>query len=544
MSFLCDFESRANICYNPDHLPGLSPLSPDQNQTIAREITQAGLERLEPLFDSGKEAELLTQSYRWAQGGTKPDGLESQYGLILSIHPPIGLTSINCLAGDIVVATAVAKKLARIHYRLAETTGQVWFIGISGTARRFASTGPPATQRSLTPLLAHEPRRYYNEDTPPRPQDADILFLSTPPKTLEWLSKCFTGHMDLEDPLHFPRDLVNLKTSTRRPHFTRLEINSLDKTLEGHRLGKHIPLAQIAPPGIFGYYGPELRLLHYVLTHSDTPPPVVLVPIYHGHTKLTDHFEGVAIDFFPDRKYYTKVTFRQRGQDDILYQRQLTPATYPCPDLAFPEVYGHFTDALDYFLHELRTWPWNDQLPLFPRYYTEDSIVSVAIPTVDTPKSRQIIKELSRDTALWFRDYIVKGVGDKPHAVDTPRQQQATSQQIFETLPKAFNGDPLLTLIRCLDYSQDPLRPDLPVFGMDIFQSWLHSLHDFLQKNDRIPRLLSVMEKCPAGVTQKGWKVFIDFLTQECRGDTDRVQSLLTTIWGHHPSSLTVPPST
>ncbi|MCL5090536.1 MAG: hypothetical protein M1514_00855, partial [Patescibacteria group bacterium] len=53
-------------------------------------------------------------------------------------------------------------------------------------------------------------------------------------------------------------------------------------------------------------------------------------------------------------------------------------------------------------------------------------------------------------------------------------------------------------------------------------------LYNFLHQNERLPRLISIMEICDFGMAQAGWKTFINFLLEETNQNFSTVVRLLT----------------
>lgn len=291
-------------------------------------------------------------------------------------------------------------------------------------------------------------------------------------------------------------------------HFTIVEIRD-----------NGISKAQIAFPENNGFYQPNLTFLEFAMSRRNCPH-ILLIP-----TNNPEGFVGALIDFFPERKSYNHVSYRQKDRFGKSKRQSLKPIIYHWPTLAFPTL--SIAEALYHFLHEFRTWTWGDQLPLADFGKRGKFQWKQLLCRIDYQK-REVVKNMSRQLSEWFATEIIYPIARNPSLIIKEAESlKIVSNRLLTALERGFDGDPSLGLIRSLSRGENPTN--LPAYGTGVIdpKGFFPELYEFLHTGDRLGRLIELMAETEAGPAMKGWPTFLNFLYQETGYDIRYLVRLL-----------------
>jgi len=277
--------------------------------------------------------------------------------------------------------------------------------------------------------------------------------------------------------------------------------------------------AQISFPERDGQYLPNLTFLEFALSRRDCPH-ILLIPMNN-----VDNFIGALIDLFPERKKYNHFAYSLEGHSSKTKRKNLKPIVYHWPALAFPT--SSIAESFYHFLHEFRTWTWQDQLPLADFGKKENFQWRQLLCRLNNRKKEEIMN-IAKQLSEWFATEIVYPIAKTPKLVIKNKESlEIVSNRLLTALKKGINGDPSLGLIRMLSRGENPTS--LPAFGTGFIdpQGFFPELYEFLHDEDRLDRLIGLMAETQQGPAMKGWPAFLNFIYQETGFDLKKTARLL-----------------
>jgi len=139
-----------------------------------------------------------------------------------------------------------------------------------------------------------------------------------------------------------------------------------------------------------------------------------------------------------------------------------------------------------------------------------------------------MLDHYSKMTAITLAEKIVYPLAANPQLLGLAEQRKEDALELIQTLRSALNGDPLISIVRCLRAGRH--YRDVFAWGMGFFdeKGFFPELGVWLNEGDREKKLVRIMRRCPYGNAQQGWQKFLDFLFEENGGNQDIVAELLT----------------
>lgn len=259
-------------------------------------------------------------------------------------------------------------------------------------------------------------------------------------------------------------------------------------------------VAQMFAPEFKAINSFDNPLISHVISHDTNSRMVMIIPV-----ETEEGFVGAEMDFFYKFRN-ANVRFEQKGRGGRTQKRSLRIAFFLNFEEAFPFRYSP-SEAFVHYCHFLRDVTWDNHL-------------------------RLILGSSSLCTSLTIAQKIVYPVAREPSLIvkDTQSMLHHTNR-LLEGMKKLLDGDPFLGLIYMLSAGENPAR--VPVYGTGLIdqKGFFPELYNFLHKDGRINKLVSIMETCDYGVAELGWSTFISFVYEETGKDLRKVDSLLCPIF-------------
>jgi hypothetical protein len=256
-------------------------------------------------------------------------------------------------------------------------------------------------------------------------------------------------------------------------------------------------------PEYKGCYSPDISFIEHVMGGKKDDVYILIVPCDES-----EGFVGVEINYL--RQTNSKVfNFFQTKEGGSLTKRSIKASEIPWFETAFPFEISP-SEAFAHMLHILRSSTWENTVPSISEQNN-----TVSLNTI-------------RNTSIRFAQDIIYPIVGNPELIARDElSMKQTTQRLFDSLKMTLNGDPFIGTILLLAAGENPTSA--PAFGMGFIDNRgiFPYLYEFLHKEDRLNRLLNIMEKCPFGKAQKGWQMFISFLYHEAGSNEEKLLQLL-----------------
>lgn len=555
--------------------PTDSEADPKSTEEVIRTLEALGLGTLTHLLDLKHEADFLRKAISWASTQQEKEGYHPFINLapqvstrVVSPEDMYGFCgkSTHAKTEYEIVPTPIGKSLVA----LSDLFPGLFIIEIDGAAADSTRSKPFSALRDITRAASFNPSRVSmglmgsEGGAPPPDSDIDVLMITQDTAlTEEVIAKALK-----RGPLSPKKGArVDVVRSIRRK-FTRIQINfSIGRKikLQNPSVPKSLPsVAQLAFAERSGVYSNMYSLIDFVLSRADLPHPVVVISSKDKRDRISRIF-GAEIDFYGIVER-ARLRFEQAGK-----HRFLLPLVYVAPYFAFPE--KSVPEKMEHFFHAFRTWAWGNYAPIVNHDNLPIASIRKLLRTKEFWKTRRLKNQigeldeeishefrfgntqrakdmgykkellligLSRATsplypeeilarakraAEWFAENIIEPISSSPDLLGDRDAQVANSIRLLQSLSKAFDGDGLVTLIRCLEKGQSYGK--VPAWGMDIFseRGFFPKMGSFLSGNGRKEKLLTLFEK---SARNYGWRVLVDFLLTETNGNLGETANLLT----------------
>jgi len=390
--------------------------------------------------------------------------------------------------------TLVGKMIQELDRQLFSRGFEAFWVLTSGAAKEAVLGAKPfnKTRTNQGGSLAQEKYDFHSG----KPiLDGDFLLIS--PGLNEGMIEEILKSLPLENDLR-----VKFKKSKSRP-ISMIEIIGVmpEEVFNWHWRERRCSLAQISAPEFKAVNDFENLFASHVWSQDTNTRYILVIP-----TTTAEGFIGVEMDFFSALRK-EKIFFWQKNHEGRLIKRSLKTAFFPCFEAAFP-FKDSPAEAFAHYCHFLREVTWDDHLRLI--WGSSSFFTSLKI-------AQKVVYPLAENPAL---------------IIDNPQSLRHQINRLFEGMKKLLDGDPYLGLIYALSAGENPTL--VPVYGTGLIdpKGFFPELYHFLHQNNRLNRLISIMETCDYGMAEMGWSTFVSFIYEQTGRDLRKVNDLLCPIFG------------